>query len=144
MSDVLMIGGIPFDDFSAPHIIGAGGKQQIVTHQLPGGGRVIDRLGPVESDIPWQGFFFSDDAYDRALVLDAMRMSGQVVPLRFAGQFRSVIVTEFIYRIIRLPTWVEYQINCAVTSNPMMGAVGGMASSVDTMIMSDLAAAMSL
>lgn len=142
--DVLTLGGIPFDDFSSPHQMGAGGKQQIIIHQLPGGNRVIDRLGPIESDIPWQGFFYGNDAYDRALALDAMRMSGQVVPLMFAGQFRSVIISEFIYRIIRLPVWVDYQINCVVVQNPMMGAVGVIASSVDTMIMSDLAAAMAL
>lgn len=142
--DVLTLGGIAFDDFSTPHLMGAGGRQQMVIHKLPGGGRVVDLLGPDESDIPWSGEFFSDDAYDKVLALDAMRMSGQVVPLTFAGQFRSVVIEHFEYRIKRLPTWIEYRINCVVDVNPAMGAVGVATGSIDSLILSDLSMAMGL
>lgn len=144
MSDVLTLGGIAFDQFSTPMGFGAGGKQHLVIHKLPGGQRVIDTLGPDESDISWNGFFFNNNAYDNALAINAMRASGQVVPLIFAGQFRSVIVEAFEYNIRRLPVWVEYRINCVVYQNPSLGAVGTTLSSVDTLILSDLSVAMGL
>jgi hypothetical protein len=45
MSDTLILGGIAFDSFSTPSRMGAGGKQAMVVHKLPGGARVIDTLG---------------------------------------------------------------------------------------------------
>jgi hypothetical protein len=45
MASVLTLGGIVFDDFSTPSAMGAGGKQAMVIHKLPGGSRVIDTLG---------------------------------------------------------------------------------------------------
>ncbi len=144
MSDVLTLGGIPFDQFSTPNMLGAGGRQHLVIHKLPGGQRVIDTLGPDEADISWAGMFYGNDSYDNVMALDAMRASGQVVPLIFGGQFRSVIVEGFEYKIRRLPVWIEYRINCVVYQNPSIGAVGTVAGSVDTLILSDLATAMGL
>ena len=92
MADVLTLGGIAFDGFSTPSGMGAGGKQAMVVHKLPGGARVIDVLGPDESNIDWSGEFFGNDSFANALALDGMRAAGQVVPLTFAGQYRSVII----------------------------------------------------
>lgn len=142
--DVLTLGGIAFDQFSTPSGFGAGGKQHLVIHKLPGGQRVIDTLGPDESDITWHGMFFSNDAYTNVLALDAMRASGQVIPLLFAGQFRSVIIEKFDYNIRRLPVWIEYRINCVVYQNPSLGVVGAALSGIDTLILSDLSVAMGL
>lgn len=144
MSDVLTLGGIPFDDFSTPNMLGAGGRQHLIIHKLPGGQRVIDCIGPDEKDIAWTGTFFGDDAYMSVMALDAMRASGQVVPLIFGGQFRSVIVEGFEYMIRRLPVWIEYRINCVVYQNPSLGAVGAPLGSIDTLILSDLATALTL
>jgi hypothetical protein len=142
--DQLILGGISFDDFSTPTEMPAGGEQAMVVHKLPGGARVIDTLGPDEADIVWSGFFFGDNAYDSAKAVDAMRQGGQVVPLIWAGQFRSVIVRHFIYKIRRLPTWVFYDICCTVTQNPSLGVLGATISSIDTLVQSDLAIAVGL
>lgn len=144
MPDTLILGGIAFDGFSTPSRMGAGGKQAMVVHKLPGGARVIDTLGPDEDNIHWSGEFFGNDAYATALALDGMRAAGQVVPLIFAGQFRSVIIDHFEYRIRRLPVWVDYQISCMVYQNPSLGGLGFLLGSIDTLILSDLSLAIGL
>jgi hypothetical protein len=141
MADILTLGGIPFDGFSTPSHMGAGGKQAMVIHKLPGGSRVIDTLGPDDENISWSGEFFGNDAFTNALALDGMRAAGAVVPLTFAGQFRSVVIDSFTYKVRRLPVWVEYQISCAVYQNPSLGDLSISSSSVDTLVSSDLSTA---
>ncbi|WP_024516856.1 hypothetical protein [Bradyrhizobium sp. Tv2a-2] len=143
-TDVLTLGGIVFDDFSTPETMMGGGQQAMVVHKLPGGARVIDTLGPDEADIAWRGFLFGDNAYNTALALDAMRAAGQVVPLSWGGQFRSVIVNTFIYRVRRMPVWVFYEVICTVTQNPLLGALSAVPSSIDTLVQGDLALAIGL
>jgi hypothetical protein len=143
-SSVLTLAGIAFDDFSTPSRMPAGGNQAMVVHKLPGGQRVIDTLGPDEADIAWDGQFFGDNAYATALALDAVRQSGQIVPLIWAGQYRSVILSRFEYALHREPVWVEYQIVCTVYQNPMAGVLGAVASSIESLVLSDLAVAISL
>jgi hypothetical protein len=141
MADVLTLGGITFDQFSTPSGMGAGGKQAMVVHKLPGGSRVIDTLGPDEADITWDGFFFGDDALTTALALDALRAAGNVITLTFAGQYRSVIIDKFSYTIRRLPVWVEYSVTCTVYQNPALGNLSPSTSSVDSLVGSDLGTA---
>src|SRR6266581_1691155 len=141
MPDTLTLRGISFDGFSTPDAMGAGGKQQMVVHKLPGGNRVIDTLGPDDDNIAWSGKFYGNDAYANALALDGMRAAGQVIELTFGGQFRSVIIDTFSYKIRRLPVWVEYQISCMVYQNPSLGGLGGSIISIDSLILGDLALA---
>lgn len=140
--DVLTLGGIPFTGFSPPNSMMGGGDQAMVLHKLPGGSRVIDTLGPDEADVEWKGEFFDDAAYSFALALDAMRAAGEVVPLTWGGQYRSVIIKRFIYRVRRLPVWVEYEISCTVYVNQSLGVLAAApATTIDTLASSDLAAA---
>lgn len=141
MADVLILGGITFDDFSTPEKMGAGGNQAMVVHKLPGGARVIDTLGPDEANITWSGFFFGNNSYSNALALDGMRAAGQVVQLTFAGQFRSVIIDTFKYEIRRLPVWVEYSVSCTVYQNPALGSTVVTSTSIDSLVGSDIDAA---
>lgn len=145
MVDTLTLAGISFDGFSTPRAMGAGGKQAMVIHKLPGGARVIDTLGPDEDNIVWSGEFFGNDAYSNAVALDGIRAAGAVVSLTFAGQFRSVIIDHFAYKIRRLPVWVEYEISCLVYMNPSLGVLGASApGGIDTLILSDLSLAANL
>ena len=95
--DTLTLGGVAFDSFSTPSHMMGGGRQTMVMHKLPGGSRVIDTLGPDEANVNWDGFFFGNNAYSTALTLDGMRAAGLVVPLIWGGQYRSVIIENFIY-----------------------------------------------
>lgn len=143
-SDVLMLGGIVFDDFSTPEEMMGGGNQAMVVHKLPGGSRVIDTLGPDEANITWSGFFFGNNAYATALALDAMRAAGQVLPLTWGGQYRSVIIDNFIYKVRRVPVWVNYTISCTVYQNPGLGVLSSVTSTIDQLILSDLSQALGL
>lgn len=143
-SSILSLAGIVFDNFSTPRRMGAGGSQALVVHKLPGGQRVIDQLGPDESDIVWNGEFFGDDAYTTVLALDAVRQAGQVVPLIWGGQYRSVILSNFSYFARREPVWYEYQVVCTVYQNPMAGVLGAVASSIESLVLSDIAVAIGL
>ena len=112
--DVLTLGGFVFTDFSVPDLLPAGGHQAMVVHKLPGGNRVIDTLGRDDNDIIWRGQFFEQNALNKVIQLDAMRMAGQALTLTFAGQSRQVVISQFIYSIRRFPMWVEYAITCTV------------------------------
>lgn len=142
-ADQLILGGIVFDNYSAPTTMMGGGSQAMAVHKLPGGLRVIDTLGPDEADITWDGFFFEDGAYTKALTLDGMRAAGQVLPLIWGGQYRSVLINNFIYKVRRLPNWVIYNITCTVTQNPALGNLSSQPSSIDGQVGSDLNAAAS-
>lgn len=141
LQDVLTLAGIAFTGYSPPDSMMGGGRQAMVVHKLPGGSRVIDTLGPDEADISWRGTFFANDAYDNALYLDSLRASGGQVNLSWGGQSRVVIIAEFIYHVRRLPNWVEYEIVLTVVSNPQLGVLTSVVSSIDALISSDLAAA---
>lgn len=141
MADVLTLGGITFDEFSTPTEMMGGGNQAMVVHKLPGGNRVIDTLGPDEASITWSGFFFGNNAYVTALALDGLRAAGQVLPLTWGGQFRSVIIENFTYKVRRMPAWVNYSISCTVYQNPALGNLSTSPSSFDTLVSSDLSSA---
>jgi hypothetical protein len=139
--DTLTLGGIFFDGFSTPPEMPFGGRQAMVVHKLPGGARVIDTLGPDDANITWSGFFWGNNAYSNALALDGMRAAGSVVPLIFAGQYRSVIIESFIPKIRRLPVWVDYSISLMVYQNQSQGILGGVVSSIENLVLSDLSVA---
>lgn len=142
--DVLTLGGITFGDFSTPETMMGGGKQAMIVHKLPGGARVIDTLGPDEDDVSWRGQFFGNNAYNYVLQLDAMRAAGQVLPLTWGGQYRSVIIKRFVYHVKRLPVLVYYEIVCTVYQNPSLGILGSATQSIDTLVLSDLSFALGL
>lgn len=143
-NDILILGGVAFDDYSTPALMMGGGNQAMAVHKLPGGARVIDTLGPDEADIHWHGQFFGDDAYATALQLDAMRAGGQLQDLTWGGQFRSVIIKTFIYEVKRLPVWVFYRIVCTVYQNPQLGVLGFSNQGIDSLVLSDLEFAIGL
>lgn len=126
-SDILTLGDITFQnyDYAPPSRMPFGGQQAMVVHKLVGGSRVIDTLGPDEDDISWSGFFLSPNALFWCQRLDAMRGQGQVQALIFGGMTRLVIVKSFRAHIRRYPNWVEYEIDCVVSSNPTLGPLAG-------------------
>lgn len=142
MADELTLGGFTFDDFSTPSEMMGGGKQAMVIHKLPGGARVIDTLGPDEDNVTWSGQFFGNDSYANMLSLDAMRAAGQVISLTWGGQFRSVIIDSFVYKVRRIPLWGTYTISCTVYQNPALGNLTSSTSTVDSLVTTDYASAL--
>lgn len=130
MQDVLILGPVIFNDFSTPDKMPFGGEQAMVVHKLPGGSRVIDTLGPDDMDISWHGRFWGNDAYQTALLLDTLRRAGQVLPLTFAGQAYTCVISEFHADIERLPVDILYKITVVTVTNvigQVAGAIGGAA-----------------
>ena len=142
MASPLTLGGFQFDSFSTPPRIGAGGKQAMRVHKLPGGARVVDTLGPDEDNISWSGEFFGNDTAGDIAFLDGLRAGGVVLELTFAGQFRSVIIDTFQYHWRREPLWAEYSISCLVYQNPSLGNLTATTGGIDALITSDLSAAL--
>jgi hypothetical protein len=61
----ITLGGIVFEAFEVPEQIEFGGRQRMAIHDLPGGGRVIDVLGPTDSDLVFSGIFSGSGAGTR-------------------------------------------------------------------------------
>lgn len=144
MADVLSLGGIQFDGFSTPPKMGAGGKQSMVVHKLPGGNRVVDTLGPDEDNISWSGEFFGNNSDASISALDGLRAAGGVIPLVFAGQFRSVIIDSFHYHWRRFPLWAEYEISCLVYQNPGLGVLTVALGGIEELVGADISFAVGL
>lgn len=127
MVDQLTLGTITFQnyDYAPPNRMPFGGQQAMIVHKLPGGNRVIDTLGPDEDDISWSGFFLSPNALFWCRRLDGLRAQGLVQTLTFAGTSRQVIIKSFRAHIRRYPNWVEYEIDCTVSTNPTLGQLSG-------------------
>ena len=89
------IGNVTLEGFEVPDAIPFGGQQQLTTHKLVGGNRVIDAMGPDEKEISFTGKFFGANATDKANTLDEMRKSAIPVDLIWGQYFRRVIIADF-------------------------------------------------
>ena len=143
-TDFLVLGGIVFDDWSTPSRMPFGGAQAMAVHKLPGGSRVVDTLGPDESDIRFTGVMYDDNAYGVSETLDALRLSGTQVPLIFAGRFYQVLVAHVKVDIKRFPQLVAYDVTCLVTQNQMAGNLSSIVSTVTGLVSADLSSALSV
>ena len=109
----LTLGPVAFAGFELPSSITLGGRQRLAIHQLPGGVRIIDALGPDPADIGFSGIFSGPDAADRARLLDTMRMSGAALPLTWDAFLYTVLLQRF-EADYRSPWWIPYKISCTV------------------------------
>lgn len=112
----LQLGDFLFEGFEIPESISPGGSHRLVTHQLPGGGRVIDSLGRDDSDLTWSGIFLGEFALDRATYIDSLRIAGGELPLLWSGFNYTVIVSEYHYKFERAYK-LPYSITCKVVKD---------------------------
>ncbi len=143
-TDVLTIGGIVFDSWQAPPNAPYGGKQAMAVHKLPGGARVVDTLGPDDEDINFTGLIYGPNAASFAATLDALRVSGQTVPLSFVGRSYSVIVKQAVMTFVKYPAYARYNISCLVVVDPQVGIIGTILTSLTNIVSADLATVMSI
>jgi hypothetical protein len=119
----ITLGDIVFEAFEVPEQIEFGGRQRMAIHDLPGGGRVIDLLGPTDSDLVFSGIFSGSGAGTRARSLDAMRAAGQPQPLSWDGNSYVVILADTVFSYAK-PWWIPYQLRCVVQSNLRTATAG--------------------
>jgi hypothetical protein len=134
----LVLGGFIFTDYAIPEKVTQGGEQHLVTHKLIGGARVIDAMGPDDSDIPWSGRFQGPDATAKAMALDMLRKSGAQVPLIIDSQYYVVVIQKFEYDYERFYQ-IPYRITCTVASST--GGIIGLLTTLDSLVASDMALA---
>jgi hypothetical protein len=114
---------VTLDGFEVSGAVRFGGKQALTVHRLPGGGRVIDALGPDDADISWAGILSGGNAADRARLLDGLRRNGLTVTLAWDSFLIAVVVGELLLDFTN-PWWIPYRIRCVVASGvnaPPMG-----------------------
>ena len=140
---VVSLGGYVFQNFEIPEEISFGGKQQIKVHEMVGGQRTVDAMGPCPGDISWKGRFRGPAAIFNAQSINAMRISGAAVPLLWLGIYYSVIIEDFQPRTERFYE-VPYTIKLVVVDDPIQDSSGGLFSSLDSLVGGDLSAAFSI
>ncbi len=107
------IGPISLQDFEIPTHIRYGGQQRVAIHRLLDGGRVVEPLGPDESEIQFEGVFTGQQAVGRARALDQLRSSGAVVILSWQA-FRYPIILKDFRANYSNPWWISYCLDCVV------------------------------
>ena len=113
----LVLGPVVFEGFELPAHIPVGGRQRLAVHRLADGSRVVDVLGPDESDIAWAGVLSGPLAAIRAQTIDALRLAGTSLDLSFGAWFAPVVVSSFSVDA-NLSGWVPYRISCTVLAEP--------------------------
>ena len=121
----VIVGSVSLQGFEVPEKVNFGGEHRVVMHKMPGGYRVLDAMGPDDSDIEWEGMMIAANAAQRAQMLDQMRISGSVISLIFGVFSRNVIIREFVADY-RRSNWIgSYRIKCVVVSEQYpQGSVG--------------------
>lgn len=116
-----VLGSVALEGFEVPERIGIGGRQQLAIHKLPGGGRVIDAMGPDEASIRWSGTFSGPAAAERVRTLERLRRVGAPLELSWDGWRYTVIIQEFTADVAN-PWWIPYRIQLCVVPDPTIGS----------------------
>lgn len=139
----LQLGDFVFQAYEIPEKIPFGGSQQLVTHKLIGGARVVDAMGRDDMPIAWSGLFYGAAALDRARYVDYLRTTGQVLTLTWSEFNYSVIIEKFecpFERFYKLP----YSISCSVVSDNASPTTSGVPSGFDDALTDDMSTANSI
>lgn len=118
----MQIGTISLGDFEIPASIMFGGQHRLAVHKSASGLRVIDDLGPDDSDIEFRGTFSGSQAESRARALDDLRLRGRPVWLSW-NSFRYWVVVQTVRLDYRTSSWIHYQVSCLVVDQPGTGAI---------------------
>lgn len=109
----LVLGPVCFHDFEVPAQINIGGKQLLAIHQLAGGRRIVDCMGPADADIEFSGTFSGPTATSRARLLDLLRSTGSDLNLTWDAFVYTVVIGEFKANYSN-PLWIPFSISCTV------------------------------
>lgn len=113
MTVTVRLGEYTFEDTELPQRINAGGNQLHALHQLIGGKRIVDAMGPSDDVITWSGLSRGLEALERMSYIDTIRRVGQLVPFSYSQFSYQVLISSFQYVIVR-PHWVEFTVSLLV------------------------------
>lgn len=109
-------GAFVFTDAEVPEGITFGGVQLLYKHQLVGGRRIVDAMGPADSQLTWGGLLLYQSALSRARFLDTLRRQGLKCTLSWDELRYSVIVADF-RADYRKPYRIPYSITMEVVED---------------------------
>ncbi len=109
----LILGSVVFRDFEIPSGINFGGRQRLAIHELANGRRVVDSIGPDESEISFSGTFSGADATLRARLLNSLRATGGASKLTWDVFVYTVVLSNF-EASYENPAWIPYHISCTI------------------------------
>jgi hypothetical protein len=139
LDTTLTLGSFQFAGTEIPEKINFGGKQALVTHELVGGIRVVDSMGPQDAPIAWSGLLRGPNALARAQQLDDMRRAGQPLTLNWM-EFSYLVVIESIDLDFERFYQVPYRISCTVIANGSDNAPSFSLAGLQTLLYTDVAA----
>ncbi|GBR09234.1 hypothetical protein [Gluconobacter frateurii] len=93
----VMLGDLVLTGIEVPDRLQVGGRQMMVVHRLPGGGRVVDTLGNDPGRLELTGKFLGPNAQARAQAIEKMRVRGAPVVFSAAGIALQVWIVRFVY-----------------------------------------------
>ncbi|KXV40528.1 hypothetical protein AD942_06160 [Gluconobacter japonicus] len=93
----VMLGDLVLTGIEVPDRLQVGGRQMMVVHRLPGGGRVVDTLGNDPGRLELAGKFLGPNAQTRAQTIEKMRLRGVPVVFSVAGMALQVWIVRFVY-----------------------------------------------
>lgn len=108
---------ITFQDLEVPQQVTWGGEQLISVHQLIGGTRIIDALGPSDAPLSWAGVFLTDAAVDRARFCDTLRRTGEECTVTWGEFTYTGVVSTFSADYTRGGFYVPYRITLTVAED---------------------------
>jgi hypothetical protein len=135
------LGPIVFRDYEIPTSVRFGGRHRVAVRTLSGGDRAVERLGPDDSEIQFDGVFSGSEAENRAMTFDNLRLSGQMIWLGWQSFRRLVLVKSFIAEY-HSPWWITYQASCIVVRQTVLA--DGIGSLLIGTLWSDLGSAQAL
>jgi hypothetical protein len=121
LNSPIQVGSINLQDFEIPQSVRFGGRQRLAIHALAGGRRIVERLGPDDDDIQFQGIFSGPTAQARVVAFDNLRMSGEIVWLTWES-FRRRVIIRSLTADYHSPWWIPYQIKCTVADQRQIAA----------------------
>lgn len=136
----IQIGPISLQGFEIPSSVRFGGRYRLAVHNLSGGRRVVERLGPDDGEVAFRGTFSGASAEARVRAFDNLRLSGEIVWLTWESFRRQVVVKTFIADY-HSPWWIPYQVSCVVVHQA--GVASTQTIALSALISADLGSALS-
>ncbi|OYV50750.1 MAG: hypothetical protein B7X10_01115 [Burkholderiales bacterium 21-58-4] len=88
-------GPFVFTGAEVPEHLPFGGAQMLKRHQMIGGKRIVDSMGPSDKPLMWSGWFLYASAPSRARFLDSLRREGSVCTLTWDDFIYTVKIASF-------------------------------------------------
>lgn len=131
------LGDITFAYLEVPESIPFGGEQRTTVHELVGGVRVVDAMGPSDMPLEWSGLFLGDTALARARYLDTQRKLGNALLLSWS-ELRYRVVIESFQANFERAYQIPYRISCVVVEDQTSPVTSVAAASIDDLMSGDM------